>query len=77
MERYSWMILLAVIAGVALIGFFVFFFKDMEFIKKMKEPKTSLWINFSLFFISVLSIILSIYLYYDIQTQLQLLERIS
>ena len=73
MERYSWMIILAIIAVVALIGFFFFLFKDMEHVRLHKKSKALLLMNVSLLLISAVCIALSIYLYFDIQKQLEIL----
>ncbi|WP_438780424.1 hypothetical protein [Enterococcus sp. DIV0187] len=76
MERYSWMIILAVIAGIALIAFFAFLFKDMELAKKKTGRRKGLLLNGALLLIAGICIVLSIYLYFDIQEQLRILGNI-
>lgn len=76
MERYSWMIFLAVIGAIALIGFFVFLFGDMERIKALKKPKINYVLNGSLLMIAAICLVLTIYLYFDIQEQIRLLDTV-
>ena len=76
MQRYSWMIFLAVIGAIAFIGFFVFLFGDLEKIKALKKPKGHYFLNASLLIIAAICMVLAIYLYFDIQEQIQLLETI-
>lgn len=76
MERYSWMIFLAVIGAIALIGFFIFLFGDMERIKALKKPKINYLLNVSLLMIAAICIVLTIYLYFDVQEQIRLLDTI-
>lgn len=76
MERYGWMIILAVIGMIALLSFFAFIFKDMNLYKINKKSRLSLSLNASLILIAAICIILAVYLYFDIQTQLQILEKI-
>lgn len=76
MERYSWMIFLAVIGAIALIGFFVFLFGDMERIKALKKPKINYVLNGSLLMIAAICLVLAIYLYFDIQEQIRLLDTV-
>lgn len=77
MERYGWMIILAVIGGIALIAFFFFLFGDMERIKGLKKPKMHYLLNASLLIIAAACIVLTIYLYFDIQEQIRLLENMT
>ncbi len=74
MARYSWMIILAVIAAIAIVGFFIFIFGDMERIKALKKPKWMYLLNISLFMIAAVCIVLAIYLYFDVQEQIKMLE---
>ncbi|MGG5315461.1 hypothetical protein [Enterococcus sp. AZ072] len=76
MERYGWMIILAVIGMIALLSFFIFLIKDMQLIKQQKRSRWSLSLNVSLLIISALCIILSVYFYMDIQDQISILEKI-
>lgn len=76
MQRYSWMIFLAVIGAIALIGFFVFLFGDMEKIKVLKKNKLNYLLNTSLLMIAAICVMLAIYLYFDIQAQIRLFETI-
>lgn len=66
-ERYSWMIILSLVGIVDLICFFYFTFKD--------KKKLNL-LNYSLLLIVVICIVLSVYLYFDVQKQINLLEKI-
>ncbi|MEO1770249.1 hypothetical protein [Candidatus Enterococcus ferrettii] len=76
MERYGWMIILAVIGMIALLSFFIFLIKDMQLIKQQKRSRWSLSLNVSLLIISALCIILAVYFYMDIQDQISILEKI-
>lgn len=76
MQRYSWMIFLAVIGAVALTGFFIFLFGDMEKIKVQKKNKLNYLLNTSLLMIAAICVTLAIYLYFDIQAQIRLFETI-
>lgn len=76
MERYSWMIILTLIGMVALIAFFVFLFGDMGKNKTLKKLKINYLLNVSLLLITAVCIILAIYLYFDIQAQVRLLDTI-
>ena len=73
MYRYGWMIITAVIGAIALIGFFIFLFKDMEFIKSKGKSKKSLLLNISLLIVCAACIALSVYFYFDIQEQVRIL----
>lgn len=75
MERYSWMIILAVMGIVSLIAFFYFIFKDMKNINALNRPKKNYVLDYSLLMIVIVCIVLAIYLYFDVQKQIQLLER--
>lgn len=77
MERYGWMIILAVIGAIALIAFFFFLFGDMERIKELKKPKVHYVLNVSLLLIAAICIVLTIYLYFDVQEQIRLLENMT
>ncbi|MGL9730080.1 hypothetical protein [Enterococcus sp. DIV0756] len=77
MERYGWMIILAVIGAIALISFFFFLFGDLEKIKLLKKSRIHYLLNASLFLIASLCIVLAIYLYFDIQEQVRILGNLS
>ncbi|WP_438857344.1 hypothetical protein [Enterococcus sp. AZ007] len=77
MERYSWMIILAIMGMISLIAFFYFIFKDMKKISTLKLSKKKYLLNYALLLVVVVCIILAVYLYFDVQKQLRILEGIS
>ncbi|MBO0455077.1 hypothetical protein JZO77_15290 [Enterococcus hulanensis] len=76
MERYSWMIILAIMGMISLIAFFYFIFKDMKKISTLKLSKKKYLLNYALLLVVVVCIILAVYLYFDVQKQLRILEGI-
>lgn len=74
-ERYSWMIILAIMGMISLIAFFYFLFKDRKRTQVSKLPKKNYLLDYSLLLVVVVCIILAVYLYFDVQKQIQLLER--
>ena len=77
MARYSWMIVISVIGAIALMAFFAFLFGDMERIKGLNKKKTNYLLNISLLVITAICITLAIYLFFDIQEQVRLLDTVS
>lgn len=75
MERYSWMLIVAAIGIISLIAFFYFIFNDMTKINTLKLPKRAYVLNYSLLMVVVVCIILAVYLYFDVQKQVNLLEK--
>lgn len=75
MERYSWMIVLAVMGTLSLIAFFHFIFQDMKRIQQMQLSKKHYVLNYLLLMVVVSCIVLAIYLYFDVQKQIDLLEQ--
>ncbi|WP_242550764.1 hypothetical protein [Enterococcus hulanensis] len=76
LERYSWMIILAIMGMISLIAFFYFIFKDMKKISTLKLSKKKYLLNYALLLVVVVCIILAVYLYFDVQKQLRILEGI-
>lgn len=74
MQRYIWVLVFALIAVATEVCFFHSIFTDGAIIKKQKKSKKNLLVNCMLVVISVVCILLATYLYFDIQTQLKLLE---
>lgn len=72
MERYSWIILLGVLAIISLSVFFIFLYRDMVTIKKLEKSKKSLWLDFTLLILSISCIAVALMVYLNIQEQLKL-----
>ncbi|OJG64580.1 hypothetical protein RV07_GL003956 [Enterococcus malodoratus] len=58
-----------------MIAFFYFIFNDMTKINTLNLPKRTYVLNYSLLMIVVVCIILAVYLYFDVQKQVNLLEK--
>ncbi|MGM0340496.1 hypothetical protein IGK47_003605 [Enterococcus sp. AZ007] len=57
-------------------AFFFFIFKDMKNIQILNLSKKNYILDYALLLTVVICIILAIYLYFDVQKQINLLERI-
>lgn len=69
--NYLWVYILTIIAILSLGFFLATFSKDMYLTRKLKLKKTSLWLNFSLLLISLMSLGLIIYLFSSLKEQIQ------
>lgn len=75
MERYSWMIILSAIGILSFIAFFYFILKDMKKIHALDLPQKNYVLNYSLLTVVVICLVLAVYLFFDVQKQIQLLEK--
>ena len=74
--RYSWMIILTIIGMISLIVFFYFIFRDMKQIQARKRSKMYYLLDLSLLIVVVVFVVLAVYLFFDIQNQIRILEEI-
>ncbi len=70
MSNYLWVYILAVLAVISLVIFFVSFSKDHFFIKKLKKSKSSYVLNFTFLILSIADILLIVYLFMILKEQI-------
>ena len=70
------MIILTIIGMISLIVFFYFIFRDMKQIQARKRSKMYYLLDLSLLIVVVVCVVLAVYLFFDIQNQIRILEEI-